>query len=146
MRKPVLLAIAAAIALSPSVSLAGGPKHTPPGHERGPKHIRDDVERGPKHGHDSGYTHSHTANAGAVKHCPPGLAKKNPPCIPPGQAKKIYGRGDILHGDYVLIEYPDRYGLDPRHTYYRLGDHVYRVDRETKEVLDLIGAVAAVLH
>ena len=23
-----------------------------------------------------------------IYNCPPGLAKKNPPCVPPGQAKK----------------------------------------------------------
>jgi hypothetical protein len=86
------------------------------------------------------------AMAGAQKGCPPGLAKKQNGCLPPGQAKKIYGRGDYLQGTYVLIKNPDRYGLDPGSTYYRLGDYVYQVDRDTKEVLDLIGAVAAVLN
>jgi hypothetical protein len=83
--------------------------------------------------------------AGGPKGCPPGLAKKHNGCLPPGQAKKIYRHGDRLLGDYVLIRNPGRYGLDPDRTYYRLGDYVYRVDRDTKEVLDLIGAVAAIL-
>ncbi len=104
MRKPILIATAALLSLSPAAVLAGGPKG-----------------------------------------CPPGLAKKHNGCLPPGQAKKIYGRGDFLDRDYVLIRNPGRYGLDPGQTYYRLGDHVYRVDRNTKEVLDLIGAVAAIL-
>jgi hypothetical protein len=86
------------------------------------------------------------ALAGANKGCPPGLAKKQNGCLPPGQAKKIYGRGDYLRGNYVLIRNPDHYGLNPGATYYRLGDYVYQVDRDTKEVLDLIGAVAAVLN
>ncbi len=86
------------------------------------------------------------ALAGPHKGCPPGLAKKQNGCLPPGQAKKIYGRGDHIQGNYVLIRNPDRHGLDPRSTYYRLGDYVYQVDRDTKEVLDLIGAVAAVLN
>lgn len=76
--------------------------------------------------------------------CPPGLARKNPPCVPPGQVRR-YGRGDVILGDYWIIRNPGRYGLDPNETYYRVGDYVYRVDRETREVLDLIGAVARVL-
>lgn len=44
-----------------------------------------------------------------VKACPPGLAKKTPACIPPGQVGKswtpdyVYVAGDRLRGDYVLI-------------------------------------------
>lgn len=89
--------------------------------------------------------------AGGPKGCPPGLAKKNTGCLPPGQAMKghghqhVYRRGEHLAGDYIIIEYPGRYGLDPRQTYYRVGNYVYRVDRDTREVLDLIGAVAAIL-
>ncbi|MBE0452499.1 excinuclease ABC subunit A [Roseovarius autotrophicus] len=77
--------------------------------------------------------------------CPPGLAMKGTGCLPPGQAKKIYGIGERID-DGQLIRHPGRHGLDPKHTYYRVGDHVYRVDRETREVLDLIGAVARVLN
>jgi hypothetical protein len=82
------------------------------------------------------------------KNCPPGLAKKAVPCVPPGQAKKgvTYRLGDIITGDYIVIRNPGRYGLDPNETYYRVGDQVVRVDRETREILDLIGAVAAVLN
>ncbi|WP_420380776.1 excinuclease ABC subunit A [Marivita sp.] len=85
-------------------------------------------------------------SSGAYKatDCPPGLAKKDPPCLPPGQARK-YGRGDVIHGDYRIIGDPARYGLDRDQTYFRVGDYVYRVDREMREVLDLIGAVARVL-
>lgn len=44
-----------------------------------------------------------------VKACPPGLAKKDPACVPPGQVGKswtpdyVYVEGDRLRGDYVLI-------------------------------------------
>lgn len=77
--------------------------------------------------------------------CPPGLAKKNPLCVPPGQARK-YGRGDVIYDGYRIIGNPGRYGLDADETYYRVGDYVYRVDRKTREVLDLIGAMARVLN
>ncbi|MDF1620034.1 hypothetical protein [Pseudothioclava nitratireducens] len=81
--------------------------------------------------------------------CPPGLAKKNNGCRTPGLAKKEhthrYRVGDHIRGDYVIIEYPRRYGLDPRYTYWRTDGYVFRVNRETGEILDLIGAVAAIL-
>ncbi len=83
--------------------------------------------------------------AGGPKGCPPGLARKNNGCLPPGHAKRILGRGDYLEGDYTLVRKPGRYGLEPGKTYYRLGDYVYQVDRDTKVVLDQIDAVAAIL-
>lgn len=52
----------------------------------------------------------------------------------------------MIRGDYVIIRDPGRYGLDPYGTYYRVGDQVLRVDRETREVLDLIGAAARILN
>lgn len=82
------------------------------------------------------------------KGCPPGLAKKAVPCVPPGQVGKTagYRQGEIVRGDYVVIRNPGRYGLDPNETYYRVGDQVVRVDRNTREILDLIGAAAAVFN
>lgn len=80
--------------------------------------------------------------------CPPGLAKKSPACVPPGLAKKAYGVriGDHLHDhDHVRIEHPGRYGLDDDYPYYRIGDRIARVDRETLEILELIDAIANVL-
>ena len=81
--------------------------------------------------------------------CPPGFAKKSPACIPPGQAKKQryrgYRIGDRVTGDYVIIRDPSRYGLDPDRTYYRIGDSIVLVDRDTREILDFIGAAAALL-
>lgn len=37
----------------------------------------------------------YSSNRGLIDGCPPGLRKKNPPCVPPGQAKKqgYYGSG-----------------------------------------------------
>ena len=84
--------------------------------------------------------------------CPPGLAKKNPPCIPPGQAKK--GVRGVHVGDYVTdydyhrIRYPDRYGLPrlrPGERYYVVDGRIFRVDDSTYKILDFIGATAALL-
>jgi len=82
--------------------------------------------------------------------CPPGLAKKDPPCVPPGLAGgfpyRVGDRIDTLHlDDNVIITDPGRYGLDPAATYYLLDDHVMRVDPDTREVLALIGLASALL-
>ncbi|SNS75556.1 excinuclease ABC subunit A [Tropicimonas sediminicola] len=89
--------------------------------------------------------------------CPPGLAKKNPPCVPPGQVGKSvrsdapdrddryvrrYQRGEVLDGDYRVIHDPARYRLDRNGDYAVLGDYVYRIDPDTRKVLNLIGAIA----
>lgn len=78
--------------------------------------------------------------------CPPGLAKKNPPCIPPGQAKKAYRIGDPLPDGFILIRTPSRYGLDPRRTYYERNGYVIQIDRETGKILNLVGAIADLLQ
>ncbi|WP_170760422.1 hypothetical protein [Ruegeria lacuscaerulensis] len=83
---------------------------------------------------------------GKAGHCPPGLAKKAVPCVPPGQAKKLYNKGDYITRDYRWINDPYRYGLRRDGYYVRAGDYVYRVDPDTQKVLNLIGAVADILY
>ncbi len=90
--------------------------------------------------------------AAAKQNCPPGLAKKAVPCVPPGQAKKGVRADDWVYrvGDYYVdrdgfIRLRDRdrnrYRL-PRlrenEAYYRDGRFVYRVNDETRRVLKLI--------
>lgn len=81
--------------------------------------------------------------------CPPGLAKKNPPCLPPGQARKglpVLHVGDVLTDEgYTRLPYPDRYGLDvdPGWRYVRDGDTVYRVDRDTGRILAILNLLRA---
>ena len=82
---------------------------------------------------------------GKAGHCPPGLAKKAVPCVPPGQVKNLYRTGDYINRDYRWINDPYRYGLN-RGSYIRAGDYVYRVDPDTRKVLNLIGAVADILN
>ncbi|WP_414897612.1 excinuclease ABC subunit A [Rhodovulum sp. YEN HP10] len=88
----------------------------------------------------------------APPHCPPGLAKKSPACMPPGQARKGDGfghgiaAGDRIDGRYRHLDDPRRYRLDPRGSYYLRDDGwVVRVDPETRKVLDLIGAIDALV-
>jgi hypothetical protein len=82
----------------------------------------------------------------AAGHCPPGLAKKNPPCVPPGQVGKSYRIGDVYNDDgYWNDVERARYGLPPLpagESYYRVGDSFLRVDDDTRLVLGLIEILA----
>lgn len=62
-----------------------------------------------------------SADAKGAKHCPPGLAKKSPACMPPGQAKKAY-RAD-------KTDSYERYD-DERYAPVRVGDRVILGDQE----------------
>lgn len=114
-----------------------------------------DPGRGKGHDRD----HFRTSQAG---HCPPGLAKKDPACIPPGQAKKYDDRrdyerrhdrdrygvriGDILRiDDYRVIRDPRRLNLETRDDwrYYHDGNHAYRIDRESRKILSVIDLIDA---
>lgn len=77
------------------------------------------------------------------KHCPPGLAKKNPPCVPPGQVNKSWTHGDRVHGDYVLIPRSEWQRLALRDyrddsTYLRLDNQILRVARDTLTVIEAV--------
>ncbi|PWJ12131.1 excinuclease ABC subunit A [Jannaschia seohaensis] len=73
--------------------------------------------------------------------CPPGLAKKSPACVPPGQAKKAgYAVGDRYEGAWDTVR-RDRYGLPPLaegEAYVRVGDRILRLDREERIILDVV--------
>lgn len=82
----------------------------------------------------------------SVGHCPPGLSKKNPPCVPPGQVGKSYHIGDRYGDDgYWEDDYRSRYDLPQLpvgENYYRIGDSFLRVNDETRLVLELIDILA----
>ena len=81
--------------------------------------------------------------------CPPGLAKKNPPCVPPGQAKKLYGVGQRLAlgfgTPYAYNQIPfdlrSRYGLSPVGSYYYGDGYLYRVNPRTMLIQQAIAAL-----
>ncbi len=79
--------------------------------------------------------------------CPPGLAKKGNGCLPPGQAKKLFARGQRLERDWfegyrVPAAYQSFYYDTPDY-YYRYDDegYIYRADRGS----DLISAIIPLL-
>ena len=81
--------------------------------------------------------------------CPPGLAKKNPQCMPPGQAKKLYGVGQRLPLGYgspyaynqIPYDVRSRYGLNPAGSYYYGDGYLYRVDPRTMLIQQAIAAL-----
>lgn len=114
----------------------------------------------PGKGKGNGHKFKHAQRGAAVKHrgtaryvadCPPGLAKKNPPCVPPGQAKKHVARygtgiGDILRvGDFIRVVDYDRYDIQRRSgwDYYRDDNRLYRVDSGTRKVLAVLNLIEA---
>jgi hypothetical protein len=79
--------------------------------------------------------------------CPPGLARKGNGCLPPGQAKKLFGVGqrlerDRFEGYRVPAAYQSFYSDTPDY-YYSYDDdgYIYRADRGS----DLISAIIPLL-
>ncbi len=83
--------------------------------------------------------------------CPPGLAKKSPACVPPGQAKKLFNVGQrvplgyrgLLGYNGLPYDVRDRYsaGLDPYSRYIYQDDYLYRVDPRTMIVSQILRAI-----
>lgn len=136
--KPTILLFAGLLAATAPIAMAQGN-----GNGNGP----------PAHA-GNGAGNRNASAPGPNSDCPPGLAKKNPPCVPPGQAKAaptpdddsvVYEPGEIVSADYILVEDPAYYGLDPYYSYYRVGDRFYRVNEDTQEVIAFVGALADLL-
>lgn len=75
--------------------------------------------------------------------CPPGLAKKAVPCVPPGQVKK-WQLGERLPADLAWYEISDwkRYGLHAPldgSRYVRVDNEILRVAIATGIVLEALG-------
>ena len=81
--------------------------------------------------------------------CPPGLAKKAVPCVPPGQAKKLYnvgqrvplGYGSPLGFGQIPYDLRSQYGLNPYGNYYYGDGYLYRVDPKTMLIQQVVSAI-----
>lgn len=81
--------------------------------------------------------------------CPPGLAKKNNGCLPPGQAKKLYRIGQRWPGNYgyawnynqIPYDLRSRYDFDPGYRYYYGDGYLYRVDPRTMLISQVVSAI-----
>ena len=81
--------------------------------------------------------------------CPPGLAKKSPSCIPPGQAKRLFREGQRIPQNYryytpyddIPFVLRDRYELNDDYRYIYRDNVIYRVDPRTNLITSIIDAI-----
>lgn len=86
------------------------------------------------------------ADPGHGRHHDKGAGKAHPHGMPPGQAKKQWGRGDHIPRAYVTertyyITEPARYRLSPPPVGYewvRVGDDVYLAQTQTGLIADVV--------
>lgn len=115
------------------------------GHEHGESYDRSGHDGG-KHRYfnddQRGYIHDYYADRYHRGHCPPGLAKKQNGCMPPGQSKK-WKMGRPLPRDVVYYDLPPRIieqlGPPPsRHRYVRVAQDILLIAVGTGMVVDAI--------
>jgi len=162
-----LLATAPALADPPPGKGGGKQQDSEPGKTKGKGNHRSDegqpVDRDRGGDHSGGHADSSGAHSeGAVRfeqrhrtvvreyyvtefrsgHCPPGLAKKNNGCMPPGQARK-WRTGHPLPRDVVFYEVPSqlvvRIGTPPPgYRYIRVASDILLIAVGTGMVIDAI--------
>ncbi len=132
MRYLVIFASAAAVAFAGSAVAKPGNGHGNP------------------HGFGNPYAYGTQGPVGyGAGGCPPGLAKKAVPCVPPGQARKLYNIGQRMPAGamnpmgYNQIPYDVRqqYGLNPYQNYYYGNGYLYGVDPRTMVIQQAIAAL-----
>jgi hypothetical protein len=111
---------------------------------------------GGSHANGHGMSHADHANMGkgtmygyGKGGCPPGLAKKNNGCMPPGQLKQMVELGQRYPANtgyawnYNQIPYDLRtqYGFQPTSNYYYQNGYLYQVDPRTMLVQQAVNAI-----
>lgn len=138
----VALAIAGLAATSPALAK--------PGHGNG--HAKHGQMKHDKHGakHDAvtldqtgrSFNSDTRGKRGWVDGCPPGLAKRNNGCVPPGQAKRNLQIGQQLPSSFRLNQIPVQYqnSFTPRAGYvysYNNGS-IYEIDQATRRIVNIL--------
>lgn len=104
----------------------------------------------PKHGAMSHDNHGKGTLYGYGRGgCPPGLAKKNNGCVPPGKLKQMYNNGQRFPANYgnrwsynqIPGDLRSRYGFNPNSRYYYGDGYVYQVDPRTMLVQQAVNAI-----
>jgi hypothetical protein len=134
-----------AILLAGAVALGfAGPAIAKPGNGNG---------HGNGNGNGHAYAHGFQGGRDAVGYgvggCPPGLAKKNNGCLPPGQAKKLFRTGQRFSTNYgtrwsyghIPYNLRSRYDLSAQDRYYYNNGYLYQVDPRTMIVQQVISAL-----
>ncbi len=113
--------------------------------------ILDRRERGyrdrDRDGRDDRFENRYGANR-----CPPGLAKKNNGCLPPGQASRLFRQGQRVPNGYnyytdysnIPVQYRNQYNLDPNSRYIYRNGQIYVVDPRTSLVQRIIGSLVGI--
>ena len=130
MKQLLILAGVAALA-------ATAPAYAKPGNGNG---------HGNGHGNVHGNSITHQNYGYGQGNCPPGLAKKNNGCLPPGQYKKLYSEGQRIRSSfgqrYAYNQLPysvrSQYDLDRQDRYYYNNGYLYQVDPRTMVVEQVI--------
>ena len=81
--------------------------------------------------------------------CPPGLAKKNAMCMPPGQFKKLYSSGQRYPAQYghlwsynqIPQDLRSRYAFNQDYRYYYGDGYLYQVDPRTMLIQQVVNAI-----
>jgi hypothetical protein len=126
------------LAASAAMLVVAAPAPAKPGKGHGNPHARM------QHGNGQGSLYGFGMGG-----CPPGLAKKNPQCMPPGQHRKMFNVGQRLpygyngYTPYDQIPYDLRrqYGLGDDYRYIYQDDYLYRVDPTTMLVTQILRAI-----
>jgi hypothetical protein len=130
-----ILLLAGAVALASAGAASAKPPHA--GHGKGK-------------GQAARVLQGHQGHVGyGTGGCPPGLAKKNAACMPPGQYKKLFEVGQrvpvgykgLLGYDALPYDLRSRHRLDPYGRYIYDQHYLYRVDPATMVVNQILRAV-----
>ncbi len=109
-------------------------------------------------GHGNQGAHATMGHKGHGKHqmygygtgnCPPGLAKKNAMCMPPGQFKKLYNAGQRFPTGYgnqwgynqIPLDLRSRYGFNQDQRYYYGDGYLYQVDPRNMLIQQVVNAI-----
>ena len=104
----------------------------------------------PGKGHGNHGKHgSHQMYGYGTANCPPGLAKKNAMCMPPGQFKKRYDVGQRYPSNYgnlwsynqIPLDLRSQYGFNQDARYYYGDGYLYQVDPRTSLIQRVVNAI-----
>lgn len=146
-----LMAAGGALADKPEGAGHGKDKHEQKQRDKDDKHAgknqhrdREDVKVGAffNDGHRNAARAYYAQHYPQGRRCPPGLAKKNNGCMPPGQAKK-YNMGQPLPRDVYWYPVPQPVvvllpATPPGYRYVRVGNDILLLSPQSALVVDVI--------
>ena len=139
------IALACMLALGAAPALAEKPEWA--GEGKGKGHNKNKNKSGGKQVYFNdahrGYVSTYYQDEFRRGHCPPGLAKKNNGCLPPGQAKKQWNVGQPLPAGVVIYDVPPalvvKLGVPPAgQKYVRVAADILLIAVGTSMVIDAV--------